>query len=340
MTADVYADAFRKLLASECPSTIVRGIEAGDSPTALWNVLDGSGFADALVAESAGGAGLCLEDVFPMLLACGSAALPVPLAFTMYARAVLADHAQAAPSGPIALAVATPDPAGRLRCNDVPWGKVAEWVLVDQGSACLLLPAADGMRAESGTPDSLAANFEWPSAAAARVIDGGSDLRAAAAALLSAHIAGAMAELLARSVAYANERRQFGKSISRFQAIQQQLSVMAEQVFAAHIAAEAGCRSGKDSRNHVPEPLNAAAAKARCSDAVVAIATIAHAVHGAIGVTREFDLQLLTRRLHQWRLAYGGEAYWHRYLGAALLSQSLSIFDFVRSHVAASRGTA
>ena len=71
-------------------------------------------------------------------------------------------------------------------------------------------------------------------------------------------------------------------------------------------------------------------AKARSSAAVSAVASIAHAVHGAIGVTQEFHLQLLTRRLHAWRLEAGGEDYWHRKLGAALLSQESTTLDFIR----------
>ena len=45
-----------------------------------------------------------------------------------------------------------------------------------------------------------------------------------------------------------------------------------------------------------------AVAKARTSEAAVTVAAIAHAVHGAIGITEEFDLQLYTRRLHAWRV--------------------------------------
>ncbi|WP_240464963.1 acyl-CoA dehydrogenase family protein, partial [Pseudomonas aeruginosa] len=61
----------------------------------------------------------------------------------------------------------------------------------------------------------------------------------------------------------------------------------------------------------LPGPLLAALGKARASQAVPQVADIAHAVHGAIGVTEECDLQLYTRRLREWRLAGGSESYWH-----------------------------
>jgi hypothetical protein len=40
-------------------------------------------------------------------------------------------------------------------------------------------------------------------------------------------------------------------------------------------------------------------------------------VHGAIGVTAEFDLQLLTRRLQEWRGDHGSASYWQAELGRA-----------------------
>ncbi|CPQ60365.1 acyl-CoA dehydrogenase [Bordetella pertussis] len=59
-------------------------------------------------------------------------------------------------------------------------------------------------------------------------------------------------------------------------------------------------------------------------------ANTAHAVHGAIGVTEEYDLQLYTRRLHGWRLAHGSEAYWHQVVGAALMGSGDGAVQFVR----------
>jgi alkylation response protein AidB-like acyl-CoA dehydrogenase len=66
--------------------------------------------------------------------------------------------------------------------------------------------------------------------------------------------------------------------------------------------------------------------------AVPQVAAIAHALHGAIGITQEFDLQIYTRRLHEWRLADGSEIYWNRVVGRALLARpGQSASDFVRT---------
>ena len=57
---------------------------------------------------------------------------------------------------------------------------------------------------------------------------------------------------------------------------------------------------------------------------------MAHAIHGAIGITAEFDLQLYTRRLHQWRADFGSELAWSRVLGQALLEEGERALDFMR----------
>ena len=58
------------------------------------------------------------------------------------------------------------------------------------------------------------------------------------AAMRSVMMAGALEEALAATVGYALERKQFGKAIAKFQAIQQQLAVFATQVAASTRAAE------------------------------------------------------------------------------------------------------
>ena len=76
--------------------------------------------------------------------------------------------------------------------------------------------------------------------------------------------------------------------------------------------------------------MAAAVAKLRTGEAVMSVSSIAHAVHGAMGFTEEYDLQLHTRRLHEWRLCYGTEAYWATVLGGEALASPGRALDFVR----------
>ncbi len=132
---------------------------------------------------------------------------------------------------------------------------------------------------------------------------------------------------LAEAVRYAGERVAFEKTISKFQAVQQQLSRMAEHVAATCMAAEAAFQPGPDGQ---AQWLQAAIAKARCSEAAVLVADTAHALHGAIGVTQEYDLQLYTRRLRAWRVAHGSEAHWNQRIGEQVLAGSASVLDTIR----------
>ncbi len=288
----------------------------------LWRVLADAGFADALVPQSDGGAALTLAQVAPLWTLCGAHALPLPLAETMLARALLARAGQRAPDGPLALARVRALPGGGWRAQAVPAARCAVAVLASDGTSGCLLAVADA-RAEAAA-FVLDATLTWPDAAwqaAPRLsLDALPDLRQWQALVLAQQLAGALGAVFERTLAHANERQQFGRAIGKFQAIQHQLSVIAEEVFAARMAAQIGCWADGDSLQ--PDPLRVATAKARCSEAALQVAALAHAIHGAIGFTREFDLQLHTRRLHAWRQAAGSESHWHRVLGQALVHGS------------------
>jgi acyl-CoA dehydrogenase len=137
-----------------------------------------------------------------------------------------------------------------------------------------------------------------------------------------------MEKAVEMSIAYANERVQFGKPIGKQQAVQQQLSVMCELLYAARMGAEIGLSAHGLTINSA----DVATAKSRASEAAVTIANLSHAIHGAIGVTAEYNLQLYTRRLHEWRQAYGSETYWNRLLGEAMLESGQTALEFVLDH--------
>jgi acyl-CoA dehydrogenase len=69
---------------------------------------------------------------------------------------------------------------------------------------------------------------------------GGVDLLPYAAAINAALMAGAMSRVLTMSLTYVNERQQFDRTLGQFQAIQHQLSLMAEDVATANVAARIG----------------------------------------------------------------------------------------------------
>ncbi len=328
--SELFTAPFERLLADRCPPAVVRQIEAGGSPTALWATLTESGFLDALVPEAQGGAGLALAEAFPLFVAEGRHALPMPVAHTMLVRAVLAHEGQTPPLGIIAIAaLARCADDGHITCPGTPCGLLADWVAVDSpaGRGWWLLPAAEARRDGSGIHGSLRADLHWPALPVSAVVsEAPSAWRDAGAALTAAQLAGALERVLVMTLDFANQREQFGRSIGKFQAIQHQMAQLAEHVAASRIAAEIGCSGA----GPWPVPLRAALAKSRTSEAAALAAPMVHAVHGAIGVTAEFDLQLYSRRLHEWRADFGAETHWNRVLGRALLADTGTTLDFMR----------
>jgi len=128
------------------------------------------------------------------------------------------------------------------------------------------------------------------------------------AAARCAEMVGGAGRVLDMTLEYANMREQFGRPIGSFQAIQHHCADMAVDVLGARfIAYEAIWR--------LSEGLDAAAevsmAKAWVSDAYQRVCALAHQVHGAIGFTKEHDLQLYSRAAETAAASFG-DADFHR----------------------------
>jgi acyl-CoA dehydrogenase len=324
----MFAQAIEDILRDHCTSAAVRGIEGGGSPAALWGAVAEAGFLDLLAPEEAGGANLPMADLFPILTHFGRCAIPVPLAQSFAARALVAPGI-ALPTGLLTLASALRRSSnGSITCTFVPFGALAEHVLAVDQDSLLLLPCVHAHRELTDSLRSQTATLTWAhDSAAERIAGNASALSPFAAAIHAALLSGAMTRVFEMTLQYCNERVQFGRSLGKFQAVQHQLSVMAEQVAASCIAAEAAYQT----QARTPRLLPAAIAKARASEAAVLVANTAHALHGAIGVTEEYDLQLLTRRLHEWRMAHGSESHWNRLIGEHVLASGATLCEFVRS---------
>lgn len=301
-----------------------------DQGAAGWSeALAELGFDQLFVPEAEGGFGGDWEDALVVLKQLGRYGIAAPLAETLAGAWVLAGAGQAVQSGPFGLAqgfVGSVEPkadataivTGTLQA--VSWATHVTEVLVEveeDGERCVLrVPGSSIQHADRET----AAQVE---AQASIQLDGveASVLPLANRAgpfLLGALIrvgaaAGALNHILELSVNHANERVQFGKPIGKFQAIQQNLAVMAGEVAAANCAAAAACRAMR-----FEDPaFEIAAAKLRVNRAISQATAIAHQTHGAIGVTQEHQLHEATQQLWRWRQDFGNDRYWSRWLGQA-----------------------
>ena len=324
-----FAIALHDLLTDQCTPAMVRQIEAHPQDRTLWTQLSATGFTDALLPEEAGGAALALEQAFDLFETCGRHALPLPLPETLWARALLHRAGLATPSGPVGLGLGIMGAPGLMdnqQWFEVSAGRCCDHVLAQTTQGLRLLAVADAQVHAHGLAMDARMGWDTAQVQAAPLLSVQADLKAAQALLAAAQMSGAMMAVFEQSLEHANQRQQFGKPIGKFQAIQHNLSVLAEQVFAARMAARLACQGGIDQ----VQPLRVAVAKARTSQAAQQVTTLAHGLHGAMGFTSEFDLQLRTRRLYAWRMCAGAESHWQQVLGRAVLACPERSLDVLR----------
>ena len=328
----ILAETCSRLFTDHATTAVLEGAEKGEWPAALWQALEENGLTLPQVPEARGGAGGSWNDAFVVLMAAGRFAAPVPLAETILAGSILAEAGLDAPLGPMTVAPVHIDEGLTLarqgsgftlsgRATRVPWGARAEHVVVvaDAGGSPMIALVA-GSAAKTEADASLAREprdtLAWsgaPVVAAAPLRGrlGPHPVWAGGALVRAAQMAGGLEFLLAQSVKYVTERKQFGRPLAAFQAIQQNLALLAGHTAAAGMAAQRAFAT-MDAGDAVFE---IAAAKIRAGEAAGLGAGIAHQCHGAIGFTYEHSLHFVTRRLWSWRAEFGAENHWSVALG-------------------------
>ncbi|MCX8133726.1 MAG: acyl-CoA dehydrogenase family protein [Roseococcus sp.] len=300
-----------RLLAEEAGVALLRRVEAGEWPGALWARCEELGLPLALVPEAAGGAGLAWADAAALWQVLGRHAAPVPLGEAMLAHALLAAAGLDAAAGFVTLGTSA-----------APFGRHAAAVLRhDRGHIALHLPDSQVPHANIAreprdrlTPGPLIGQGRLPQGWGARA------LRLGLALLRAALISGAARQALALAVEWANTRSQFGRPIGKFQAVQQSLAVAAGEVAALEVAVAAAARA-VDRHGMEGAAFEIACAKVMAGEAAEAVAARAHQVFAAIGITEEHALHHLTRRMWAWRDEAGSAVTWAREIGRAALER-------------------
>jgi hypothetical protein len=303
MRDTILYDSAMRLFGDHVSPQLLRAAEDGSWPDALWDAVTDAGYLDVLSEGPAG-----MVEAVAILRAAGHHAAPIPLPETMLARWACAESET--PDGPLSVAFGEGDPA--------PWGRQAAALALVGESGVMLMPCGRGViwRNDTnlaGEPRDRLAGFD---PRAPKQLENAPDADAIfglGAVMRAAQMAGAMEAALDLATRYANDRVQFGRPIGKFQAIQQQLALLAEEAAASLVAVESAALAVAEAR--ASAEFATAAAKIRAGEAAGRVAEIAHQVHGAIGFTWEHSLHYLTRRLWSWRDEFGDEAYWAALLG-------------------------
>ena len=121
---------------------------------------------------------------------------------------------------------------------------------------------------------------------------------------------GGAQQVLEMSVAYASERVQFGRPIGSFQAIQHKCANMSIDLDGARFTTY---RAAWELSEGLPATTEVAIAKAWTSEAYRRICAEGHQIHGALGFSKDHDMQLYFRRAKVWEVTFGN-ADFHRHV--------------------------
>jgi acyl-CoA dehydrogenase len=331
------SDTVTRLFTDRVTTELRETAEKGQWPAKLWQEVEEGGLTLTQIPEARGGGGGSWQDAYIVVAAAGRFAVPLPIPETMVAAWLLSEAGLDVPVGPLTVAPVRAgetlslarDGAGwRLRgaATRVPWGRAAGHVVAVAGDMVALV-AADAARVEPDVNLALEPRdtLTWDSARAVAAAPAGrlpaDAARLYGALVRSAQMAGGLEYLLAQTVRYVSERKQFGRAIGSFQAIQHNLALLAGHTAAAGIAAASAFRAAD--RGHAA--FEVAAAKVRTGEAAGLGAGIAHQCHGAIGFTYEHSLHFVTRRLWSWRAEFGAESHWAAELGRRVAERGADV---------------
>jgi alkylation response protein AidB-like acyl-CoA dehydrogenase len=356
---ELLKNSAREFLAKECPEAHVRAMESdGQGYSAeLWRKLAELGWHGLMIPAEFGGSGLTFYDLCIVVEAAGRALLPGPFIPNQVAVGLLLESGSEAQRRKYLPAIAdgsrihtyaVAESTGRWGADDitlrarrtrdgivlegtklfVPDANVADviWIVArdDHGFVAAAVPrTAKGIRIASlatMTGEKLA-EVVLDNVAVARedVVEIASlDALANRATILEcAYQVGLVEKDLEITVEYAKNRVAFGRPIGSFQAIQHKAADMVTDVDGMRFITYRAAAALSD--DDPTANLKVAMAKAWCSEASRRVVAHGQQIHGAIGFTKEYTIQLYFRRQKHGEL-FWGDADFHRERIARMLN--------------------
>ena len=336
-------DNARKFFAGECPMSEVRRIMETDTAydAALWTKMVEQGYTGIIFPEEYGGVGLGKVELILLMEEAGRALLPGPL-FSTVALAGSVLDAVATPeqkkrylapicAGEARSTVAILEAGASWNLADVhiasangkltgeklfvPDAVVADFIIVVARDGVFVVDAkAPGLviqPMEAMDPTRKLYSVRLNDTPAEKIGDTGGLARAldVAAAALVAEMVGGMQRTLDITVEYAKTRKQFGKPIGMFQAVQHQCADMYLETESARSAAYYAAWALEE--NAPDAAVAVSIAKMYASDAARTVGNRGIQIHGGMGFTWENDLHLYYRRAKASETAFGDSTF-HR----------------------------
>jgi alkylation response protein AidB-like acyl-CoA dehydrogenase len=343
-------DSARKFFAGECPSAEMRRLMETDTAydAALWSKLTDQGYTGIIFPEAYGGVGLGKVELMLLMEEAGRALLPGPFFSTVVLAGSVLDAVASLAHKQKYLA---PICRGEARSTvaileaDTSWnprdvqltaangkltgGKyfvsdaaIADFILVVARNGVYAVHAkAPGLKITPMSAMDLTRRLyvvEFNNTPAEEIGATANLERAfdVATAALAAEMVGGMQRTLDITVEYAKMRKQFGKPIGTFQAVQHQC---ADMYLETESSRSAVYYAGWALEENSPDASTAVSiAKMYASDAARTVGNRGIQIHGGMGFTWENDVHLYYRRAKGSETAFG-DATFHRERIAAMV---------------------
>lgn len=286
------------------------GIERG-----TWQQMADMGWLGLLVPEAAGGAGLGMTEACALAEVLAEGLVPEPLALAASIAPLLPDDVRnRVLAGECIVLPAWQERADVVVAGDdtvlaggrvsgrkqfIPMAAAADLFLVATGGGLVLLEAgASGATLETvQTQDGGHLGTLTMDGAPCRPVDGTiADAIEAATLLAAAGLLGIMERSFALTLDYLRTRKQFGRPIGSFQALQHRAADLKLQIALTRASVE----SAAALLDREPDPSRrmsaVSRAKARAATAAILVTREAIQMHGGIGYTDEYDVGLYLRR--------------------------------------------
>jgi alkylation response protein AidB-like acyl-CoA dehydrogenase len=319
---DALGELFRHVTSGAAP-----GLEiTTDQRKAISNEIYASGFADLLLPQAAGGSGISLSEAIGLLKMEGYYNVPIPFAQTVVTRAWAHAHSVNLPEGTFSYASSALQIDEQTRSATLHKAWYGHWVdhmLIATDQQCFMAHSHE-RRALQTYHGGLFAAVAWPAQGLTRLdLDEQAthDLFNFSVLAMLAVTVGAMEKAFELTLEYAAQRQQFGRPVSKFQAVQHQISEMAEHVCAADMALQLAAATDDNSLT-APASHQLAIAQFQIAHIADNIADIAHAIHGAIGISQEYPLHHYTRRIRECKSCFGSAQYWAAEIGQQILHKN------------------
>jgi alkylation response protein AidB-like acyl-CoA dehydrogenase len=340
---EILKDSARKFFAGECPITEVRRLMETDTAydTALWTKLAEQGYTGIIFPEEYGGVGLGKVELILLMEEAGRALLPGPFFSTVALAGTVINALGTSEQkkkylapicrGEACSTVAILESGAswnltdlRLTATDgkltgeklfVTDAAVANFFLVVARNGVFLVDAkAPGltitqMSGMDFTRKLYAVHFHNTPAEKLGETSALSKALGVATVALAAEMVGGMQRTLDITVEYAKTRKQFGKPIGIFQAVQHQCADMYLETESARSAAYYAAWALEE--NSPDAAAAVSIAKMYASDASRTVGNRGIQIHGGMGFTWENDLHLFYRRAKSSETSFG-DATFHR----------------------------